>query len=166
MFFLLLVPALIAPAPAVGVPDSVEMAPGLFVLKGAPTAATYSALKGAGITHVINLRRDGEKDFDSEAETFALAAVDVSYIRLALPKVPPKGDLDLFRSILKDLPKNARVLVHCNNGNRAAGVIYTCLVLDRGVDYEKALALAREAGLASPETETAMKAYVNAKKQG
>lgn len=163
MNILLLAPALIALAPSSGVPDAMEIAPGIFVLKGVPNAATYGALKGAKITYVINLRRDGEKDFVPDVETLTLADLDVIHIRLALPKAPPKDDLDLFRSIMKDLPRGTRVLIHCADGNRAAGAVYVCLVLDMGMDPEKALALAKDAGLSNPDTEKAVRAYVNAR---
>ena len=163
MHVLLLVPALISAAHSAGVPGAVEMAPGIFVLKGTPNQATYSALKEAKIHYVLNLRRDGEGDWNPDAENAAVAAVEVSYIRLAMPRVPPKDDLDLVRSILQGLPPGSRILVHCANGNRAAAAMYVCLVLDRGMDPEKALALAKEAGLSNPETEKAVTTYVNAK---
>ena len=160
----LAVPALVMVVPAPSVPDSVQVHARIWVLKGAPTAATFAALKSAGITHVINLRRDGEPGFDADGENAALMASEISYIRLAMSRTPAPGDLDLFRNIVRDLPSSARVLVHCGNGNRAAAAVCGFLVLNEKMEAGKALALAREAGLAAPETEKTLKDYLEKKR--
>lgn len=160
MLPILFLPAFVLAAPAPVVPDAIQVHPRVWVLKVAPTAATYAALKGAGITHVINLRRDGEPGFEMEAENNAMMAAEIVYIRLAMGRSPTTGDLDLFRSVLKDLPAKARVLVHCGNGNRAAAAVCGFLVVEEGMNPEKALVLAREAGLSAPETEKALQAYL------
>ena len=159
----LALPALIALAPA-PLPDSTQVHPRIWVLKGAPTAGTYAGLKAAGITHVINLRRDGEPGFDEHAENAALQDAQVAYIRLAMGRTPTASDLDLFRTILRDLPSNAKILVHCGNGNRAAAAVCAFMVLDQQMQRDRALVLAREAGLAAPETEKALESYLDRKK--
>ncbi len=156
----LLLPAFVLAAPSPAVPDSVRVHPRIWVLKIAPTAVTYSSLKTAGITHVINVRRDGEPGFDENGENAAVSAAEVAYIRLALSRTPSKDDFELFRAILRDLPGDAKILVHCGNGNRAAAAVCGYLVRETGMAQEKALALAREAGLAAPETEKALRAYL------
>ncbi|HJU84102.1 MAG TPA: hypothetical protein VJ600_07810 [Holophagaceae bacterium] len=155
----LLIPALLLLA-APGVPDALELTPGVYVLEGAPTAATYASLRSAKISYVINLRRDGEPGFDPGEESAALGALGVNYIRLAIGKAPARADLDLFRSILRDLPKNARILVHCGDGNRASAAVCAFLVLDRGMKADTALAEARTSGLRLPETERALRRYL------
>jgi protein tyrosine phosphatase (PTP) superfamily phosphohydrolase (DUF442 family) len=143
------------------VPNAVQVHPRIWVLKVAPTAETYAALKPAGITHVVNVRRDGEPGFDPEGEYAAVAASEIAYIRLALSRTPSKDDLDLFRTVVSGLPSGARILVHCGNGNRAAAATCAFLVLDAGMARAKALATSREAGLAAPETEKALEAYLD-----
>lgn len=162
MLPLILLPALMLQAPASAL-DATEIQPGIFVLKTGPTLATYAALKNARITHVVNLRRDGEEGFDSDGESIALNAAGVAYIRLAVGKAPSRDDLDLFRMILGDLPRGAKVLVHCGDGNRAAGALCAWLVLDRGLKLEAAMALSKQAGLALPETEGAVRKYLGGK---
>lgn len=156
----LALPALVLAAPIPALPDAVQVHPRIWVLKGAPGPATFAALKAAGITHVVNLRRDGEPGFDAVGENNALAALEIAYVRLAMGRAPAAGDLDLFRAVLRDLPSSARILVHCGNGNRAAAAVCGFLVLDERLDEARALILAREAGLSAPETEKALQAYL------
>ena len=140
-----------------------EVQPGFFVLKTAPGPVTYAALQKAGITHVVNLRRDGEHGFDSDRESAEVTAAGALYVRLAIGKSPSRDDLDLFRMILGDLPSSAKVLVHCGDGNRAAGALCAWLVLDKGLKLEEAMALSKQAGLALPETEKAVRKYLGGK---
>jgi protein tyrosine phosphatase (PTP) superfamily phosphohydrolase (DUF442 family) len=160
MLPVLLLPAFLLAAPSAQIPDSVQVHPRIWVLRGAPGPATYAALKHAGITHVVNLRRDGEPGFDPEEENSRLGALEIAYVRLAMGRAPSASDLDLFRTILSGLPSSARVLVHCGNGNRAAAAVCGFLVLDQKMEEGKALALAREAGLSAPETEKALLSYL------
>lgn len=156
-----LVPALVAPqAPAL--PGAVEARPGLFVVLGTPTAETFAGLKAAGITHVLNLRTDAEGDFTADGTT--TRAAGATYDRCPMDREPSAAALDAFRAKLRALPKGARVLIHCASGNRVAGALFTAWVLDEGMPEEAALALAKKAGLKSPVTETAARAYVAAKR--
>lgn len=163
MLPLFLIPAAILQVPAGAAFDVTEVSPGILVLRGAPNAATYAAMKEAHITHVVNLRQDGEPGFDFAAESNAINALGISYIRLAMGRTPSKDDLDLFRMIIGDLPASAKVLVHCGTGNRAAGALCAWLVLDKGRKLEEAVAIAKQAGLSNPETEGAVRKYLGLK---
>ncbi len=160
MLPMLLLPAALLAAPSAQVPEAIQVHPRIWVLRGAPGPATYASLKAAGITHVVNLRRDGEPGFDPEEENSRLSNLEVAYVRLAMGRAPSASDLDLFRTVLSGLPSSARILVHCGNGNRAAAAVCGFLVLDQRMEEGKALALAREAGLSAPETEKALQAYL------
>ncbi|HJW09705.1 MAG TPA: hypothetical protein VJ483_08735 [Holophagaceae bacterium] len=156
----LIIPALFLLA-AQGVPDAVELTPGVLVLKGSPTATTYAALKAAKITHVINLRRDTEPGFDPDEENAALGALGINYVRLAMSRAPSRPDLDLFRDIVKGLPEGSRILVHCDDGNRASAAVCAYLVLDKGIAAESAISEAKHAGLRYPDTERALRHYLD-----
>lgn len=156
----LLVPAFVAPQ-ATPLPGAVEARPGLFVVLGTPTAETFAGLKAAGITHVLNLRTDAEGDFTTDGAT--TRAAGATYDRCPMDREPSGAALDAFRAKVRALPKGARVLIHCASGNRVAGALYTAWVLDEGMPAEAALTLAKKAGLKSPVTEAAAKAYVAAK---
>jgi hypothetical protein len=58
------------------------------------------------------------------------------------------------------------VIFHCNNGNRAAAAVCPWLVLDKGVPYPEAIRIAKSAGLQMPETEEAVRRYVNTHPRG
>ena len=157
---LLIVPALVAQAPVPPGPEVVEVIRGVFILKGAPTAATYAQLKGMRITQVIDLRREGDSLPEPDAEGMALQEIGVAYSRYAITRTPPAGDLDFLRELLRGLPRGARVLVHCTDGNRAGAALCPWLVLDRGMKLEEALGSCRQAGMVFPETEAAVRKYL------
>lgn len=160
MFTLLLVPAIILAATSHGIPGAMEVRPGTFVLKGPMTTEIVAAMKAAKITHVINLREDGEPGFDTEWECSALSGADISYCRVALGRAPSKDDFELFRMVRTGFPPNARVLIHCGDGNRAAAAACAWMVMDTRMNAEEAIALAKQAGMARPETEKALRRYL------
>jgi protein tyrosine phosphatase (PTP) superfamily phosphohydrolase (DUF442 family) len=141
----------------------VEVRPGIFVLRGVPDEETCTAIKKLHITHVIDLRRDGEVNLNCESEASRLQDMGIQYVRYAIGKAPPPGDFDFLRTFLNDLPRGAKVLLHCNNGNRAAAVICPWLVLDKGMPVEEALRIAKGAGLQFAETEDAVRKYIASK---
>ncbi len=160
MFTLLLVPAIILAATSHGIPGAMEVRPGTFVLKGPITTEIVAAMKAAKITHVINLREDGEPGFDTEWECSALGGADISYCRVALGRAPSKDDFELFRMVRTGFPPNARVVIHCGDGNRAAAAACAWMVMDTRMNAEEAIALAKQAGMARPETEKALRRYL------
>ena len=159
----LLLPALVLQAQDSTIPGAMEVRPGIFVLRGAPDDGTCAAIKKQHITHVIDLRRDGEPDLNCQSESVRMQELGIQYLRYAIGKTPPAGDFDFLRTILRDLPRGAKVLLHCSNGNRAAAAICPWLVLDRGMPLEEALRIAKLAGLKLPETEAAVRSYIGSK---
>jgi protein tyrosine phosphatase (PTP) superfamily phosphohydrolase (DUF442 family) len=163
---LLLLPALMLQAQDSAIPGAVEVRPGIFVLRGVPDQETYAAIKRSHITHVIDLRRDGEPNLNCELESSRMQDLGIQYLRYAIGRTPPTGDFDFLRSILRDLPRGAKVLLHCGDGNRAAAVVCPWLVLDKGMPVEEALRIAKGAGLQLPETEQAVRHYIGSKGRG
>jgi len=159
----LLLPALVLQAQDSAIPGAVEVRPGVFVLRSAPNEGTCTAIKKQHITHVLDLRRDGEVNLNCESEASRLQEMEIQYIRYAITKAPPAGDFDFIRSFLNGLPRGSKVLIHCDNGNRAAAVICPWLVLDKGMPIEEALRIAKGAGLHFPETEEAVRKYIAGK---
>lgn len=162
---ILLLPALVLQAQNTAIPNAVELRPGVFVLKGLPGPETCEAMKRQRITHVVDLRRDGEPNMNCESESIRMQELGIQYMRYAVGKTPPAGDFDFFRSFLKDLPRNSKVLFHCSNGNRACAAVIPWMVLDKGVPLEEALRVAKTAGLQLPETEEAVRHYIGTKQR-
>lgn len=157
---LLILPALMLSASAEPLPGAVEMQPGIFILKGGATPAVYPALKRQHITHVLDLRKDGEIEPGSAFVITTLQEMKVHYMRYATSRIPPAVDLDFIRTLLKDFPAGARIVITCNNGNRAAAAVCPWLILDRRQPMEEVLLASRQAGLTVPETEAAIRGYV------
>jgi rhodanese-related sulfurtransferase len=141
-------------------PEAVEIRTGVFVLKGGATPALYPALKRQHITHVLDLRNDGEIAPESAFRSTVLQEMNIQYMRYATGRIPPAVDLDFIRTLLQGLPKGARLVVTCNNGNRAAAALCPWLVLDQGMPLEEAMAASQRAGLRIPETEAAIRGYL------
>ena len=160
MFNLLLIPAFVLAAPNPGLPGAMEVSPGNFVLKGPMTPAVIEAMKRAKITHVINLREDGESGFDASEECSAFSETGIVYCRVALGRAPTKDDFDLFRMVRKDMPENARVLIHCADGNRAAATACAWMILDAKTNSEEAIAIAKQAGMVRADTEKSLRKYL------
>lgn len=160
MFSLLLLPALVFQAPEAASPALIEVARGVYVLKGVPTPATYVEMKQRHITRVIDLRQDGESPAGALNENVELQAIGAEYVRYAITRTPPAGDFAFLRELLRSQPHSARVVIHCSNGNRAAAAVGPWLVLDKGMAVAEAKRICREAGLQNPETERAMDAYL------
>lgn len=156
----LLLPALLAPLLSAGIPDALELKRGTFVLVGLPGATTIAAMKNEGITHVICLCRDTEPGVDLNAEARLLSDVGISFSRVVLDKAPTAADFELFRQLRAAIPRDARVLVHCRDGNRAAAVTVAWLAKEGRIKPADALPLARKAGMVRPETEKALASYL------
>jgi hypothetical protein len=158
--FLFALAALVLGASEQPIPEAVEVQSGVFVLKGGATPELYPALKRQRITHVIDLRNDGEIAPKSAFRSTVLQEMNIQYMRYATGRIPPTVDLDFIRTLLKGLPKNARLVVTCVNGSRAAAALCPWLVLDQGVPLEEAMAASQRAGMQMPEMESAVRSYV------
>ena len=160
----LLLPVLVAqaPAPASVIPGAVEVAPGVFVLKGLPHPGLCEILPKVHVVRVVDLRRDDEPNLDCESEASRLEPMGIQYLRYTVTNRPSVADFDFLRTLLKELPRNARILIHCSNGNRAAAAVVPWLVLDHGKSIEEAFSIARSAGLKSSDTESAIRKYLAA----
>ncbi len=160
MLAVLLLPALVGAVLDSGIADAAELRRGFFVLKGFPTADRIVAMKRVHISHVICLCRDGDAGFDPDQEGHDLAEAGILFSRVSLNRAPTAGDFELFRMVRNSLPADARVLVHCTDGNRAAVVAVAWLAKEGRVKPGEAVALARTAGMVHADSEKALKAYL------
>jgi len=115
---------------------------------GVPDAAALQVFRDNGYVAVIDLRADGEKSGDSEAEVaFELG--------LAYESLPIAGEsaisFDNARRLSELLSRyNGPVLVHCGSGNRVGALVALQQSL-AGADDDLALAAGEAAGLTSLE---------------
>lgn len=158
---LLLLTAALIQVQAPAAPRLVEARPGVFIVQGAPTPATFAGLKAMGITQVFNLRAPSEGDFTFEMEGAMAAAA--TYHACPITHPIQAEAVDAFRSGMRALPEGSRVLVHCASGNRAAAALMAYWTLDQGMPLAEAKALAEKSGLTSPSLEASMLAYIESK---
>lgn len=155
-----LVPALLTAVLGAAIPGALEVRRGNFILKTIPDAACVEALRHEHISHVISICRDGDAGFDANRENRVMADAGIVFSRVGLKRAPTADDFELFRMVRNSLPGNARVAVHCTDGNRAAVVMVAWLAAEGLVKREEALDLARQSGMVQPETEQALLAYL------
>lgn len=157
-----LIPICIAAAQAAAIPGALEVRRGNFILRAVPDAACVEALKQEHVSHVISICRDGDAGFDANGENRIMADAGIVFSRVGLKRAPTADDFELFRMVRNSLPGNARVVVHCTDGNRAAVVMVAWLAAEGLVKREEALDLAKKSGMVHPETEQALVAYLKA----
>ena len=157
---LFLLPVLALQAQDSVIPNATEVRSGVFVLKGAPDETTCQAMKRYRFTHVIDFRRDDEPNLNCESESARMHDLGIQYQRYTIGKTPPAADFDFIRTLLRELPRGSRVLLHCSNGNRAAAAVCPWLVLDKGMPVAEAMRIASEAGMKLPETREAVRRYL------
>jgi uncharacterized protein (TIGR01244 family) len=117
------------------------------VLAPQPAAADFAALKGAGITRVINLRTPEEMaalGFDAEA-----SAKDAGLAYATLPIAGNAGftpdSLDAFTKAMAE--GGGDLLLHCGSGARAGQLYAAWLVREKGVSPQEAMQRVAPLGL-------------------
>jgi len=155
-----LVAACVAVLLGSGIPEATEVRRGNWILRGIPDAACIEAMKRERITHVISICRDGDAGFDARLEVRLLTEADILFSRVSLKRAPTQDDFELFRMVRNGLPGNARVVVHCTDGNRAALVMVAWLAAEGLVAREEAPGLAARSGMVHPESGQALTAYL------
>ena len=118
---------------------------------GRITADDLSALRAAGIRHVINLAPASETPGFDEAE--AARAAGMRYDPLPITGA---GDLDREAVVAFDRllqAADAPALVHCGSGNRVGALVALRAALLQGADEESAVEEGRRWGLTGLEGE-------------
>lgn len=122
--------------------------PGLYT-GGQPAAEAWGAMAAAGVATVINLRPEAELAGRDEAAEVRAAGMAYHQIPVAGADGITAENADRLWSLLKEA--KGPVVVHCASGNRVGGLLSVALARHGGVGADGALALGREAGMASTE---------------
>ena len=115
--------------------------------------------KENGIKTVLNLRPKSENAGFDEAKVAADLGLDYQNIPFASPAELTDAVFEQARTLLRDESKRP-MFVHCHSGNRVGAIWVAFRVLDGGLDWDAALAEAKEVGLKSPTLEQRAKEYV------
>ena len=135
---------------------------GNLYFAGQFTPDDMQVLSKAKIERVINLRTDGEVDFNEEK---MIKDKGMDYIKVPFRKPETLTDdvFDEIRKLLRD--KSKTTLFHCGSANRVGGVWLPYRVLDEGVDLDMALKEAKEIGLRTEFIKEKALDYIKRKQQ-
>ncbi|HMO15512.1 MAG TPA: methyltransferase domain-containing protein [Pirellulaceae bacterium] len=135
---------------------------GNIIMAGQVCLEDIRLLKRHQIKRVINLRKDGEIDWDEEREVESLG---IEYFSLPYDDVSELSDelFDRFRELIK--ADDSTTLVHCGSANRVASLWVPYRVLDQGIELEEALAEAKQVGLRKPEYAARAVEYIQERRQ-
>lgn len=122
---------------------------GPIYLAGQPKEADVAKFKEAGIAHVLDLRRQGEIQWDEAA---ALKEAGLEHHRLAFTTADSLTDevFDGAREAFANASDDSKMIGHCGAANRVGAVWLTYRVLDEGVEWDTALEEAKQVGLKTP----------------
>lgn len=134
-------------------PNLRQPRPGLYT-GGQPAAEAWTAMAAAGVGTVINLRPEAELAGRDEAAEVHAAGMAYHQIPVAGANDITAENADRLWSLLQ--AAKGPVVVHCASGNRVGGLLSVALVRHGGLQPEAALALGREAGMASTEAKAKM----------
>jgi len=120
--------------------DMQEIVPGLYL---GPYAAAgkknFSRLESAGVTHVVCVRQEIERNFikpnfEPQLKYLVITLAD-SCIEAIIPKIKETKEF-----IDKSLATGGKVLVHCNDGmSRSASLVIAYIMQTYGMDFRSAL---------------------------
>jgi uncharacterized protein (TIGR01244 family) len=122
--------------------------PGLAI-SGQPGPGAWAPLARAGVRTVVNLRPTSEMPDRDEAKEVADAGLAYVHIPVQGPEGLTRDAAEALQQVLLASP--VTVLVHCSTANRAGALIALADAWYGSRDLENALALGRDAGMASWE---------------
>ena len=130
---------------------------GIF-LASQPQPGDFEQAKEGGIKTVVNLRKEGELDWNEQEV--------VTNLRLEYYSVPWNGPGELtdqvfeeVRALLNDADKRP-LLLHCGSANRVGPIWMAHRVLDDGLGIEEAAAEAKTVGMRLPAYEEKAREYI------
>jgi uncharacterized protein (TIGR01244 family) len=131
-----------------GLPNCVQS--GDVILGGQPSPATLRYLASEGVTTVVSTRGRAELSWD---ERGTVEAFGMRFVHIPMD-YPILGITDAQIAALDSAlaAPRGRVLLHCNSGNRTAGLWGAWLAERRGVAPAAAVRLAQQAGMGNVRT--------------
>lgn len=142
----------IEPRQLEGLPSLVAVGPRVLIA-GQPTPLGFAEARRDGITLVINLRPEGELQFDERVvvEGLGLEYVNLPVTAATLDDTRVEAFIHQMQALGRRPGSGDRVLLHCSSGNRVAALWAMYEIREGGLKPEEAVARARQAGLKSPE---------------
>jgi len=127
-------------------------------ITGQPDQQTIKSLKAHGFDMVINIRGKDEVTFDEKALVESSGLIYVNHPLLQDGKIQDSAVEKIHEIIAQN--KGKKILFHCSSGNRAAAWFGAHLVRDMGYDTEKAIDLAKQAGMTKDSMAVILRDYI------
>jgi len=123
-----------------------------------PDAEMLKIASEKGVVAVINLRGPNEMTWD---EATTVKELGMKYYNIPLMTASPSFDKDVIRQIESAVAAqdHAPVFVHCSSSNRVGAWLAIHLAEKHEMDKEKALVIARKAGMTKQALEDRVKLY-------
>lgn len=123
------------------------------LVAGQPTPEGLGNARAAGVKVVIDLRPQAEQTYD---EGQVVTGLGMEYVALpvtveSLTDAQAAGFVESVKAARRRLEPGERMLVHCQSGNRAAGLWAIYEIAEGPMSAEEAVGRARKAGLKSGE---------------
>lgn len=115
---------------------------------GQPTKEQFDALRAAGVTRVLHLRRKNESGSGWEEARAAEAGVQFERLEVAGGPGLTRENVEAFAAKLQSYGDD-KVLVSCASSNRVGAMFALKAVWLEGADQEEAMALGTRAGMKS-----------------
>ena len=127
-------------------------------LASQPQPADFVTAQENGIKTVINLREEGELDWD---EAGLVEKLGMEYAHMPFKSAKSLTD-DVFKEVIKILEDKKRkpVILHCSSADRVGAVWLAHRLLD-GLTFDEAYAEAKSVGPRSPAYVEKAKSYVD-----
>ncbi len=134
--------------PVKDLPNYCEISPKLGG-GGQPTEPGFRILAEKGYRTIVNLRAEGE--IDLAAEEKLITGLGLKYVAFPFVVKDAKEEQAIQFMKLLDGLKGEKVYVHCHSGNRVGSLVLVDLVLQEGMEREKAEQIAAKVGLSSDQ---------------
>ena len=135
------------PLPTSGLPHGFSPVPGV-ITGGQPSRRYLALLAASGFRTVIDVRcGDESRAIDEPLE---VERAGMRYVNVPVKDRIDDELFDRFRELMRG-PGRRPLLAHCVSGNRVGALLLPYLVLDEGIEQERALHTALRVGLRSPE---------------
>ncbi len=120
---------------------------GNIYLAGQPQKDDFKILKERGLKTIINMRTDGEINFD---EKKVVEDLGLKYVHIPYRSASQLTDayFDNVRKLFKS-SKDGAIMVHCGSANRVGALWLVKRTLDDGLPYDEALKESKIVGLRS-----------------
>lgn len=130
---------------------------GDYYIAGTPSLEGIRELKARGVRTVIDVRLTEQVPAGYREQVLAEG---LQYVHIPMRPDALTGDqADAFRAAMR-ASNNEPVLIHCQSGNRAAGMYGVHLGCDLGLTISDALERARRAGLKHPDLIEDLRRYL------